>query len=269
MNSKVRAALTVPTLGIAALMLSAGPAAAVEGSAQADLAPIVVNPVDGNGHAMVEIFGTTLSFTLAAQGLLDGSPHAAHIHFGADARHECPTAEDNNAEALEGEEAPETHLTASEAQPAYGPIVVSLTKEGDTSPDSALAVDRFAATGDFEYSRGDVQVSEDVAQAIVDGQAVVVVHGVDYDGDGTYSPADRGMSDLDPSLPGEATDPALCGVLTASQMGEMPEGGVETGAGDTAGVEQQAAIGIGAVALAGAAAAGAVAYRRRSAGDQA
>ena len=31
---------------------------------------------------MVEISGTTLSFTLAAQGLLATLPHAAHIHFG-------------------------------------------------------------------------------------------------------------------------------------------------------------------------------------------
>jgi hypothetical protein len=38
-----------------------------------------------------------------------------------------------------------------------------------------------------------------------------VVHGVDYNGDGTYSGEE--MSDLDPSLPTEATDPALCGVL--------------------------------------------------------
>ena len=259
----MRKAFALPTVAIAAAvfpLLTMSAASAAEGSAQADLTPVPVNPVDATGQAMVEVSGTTLSFTLAAQGLLDGSPHAAHIHFGADARHECPTAEDNNAEALEGETNPDQHFTSTEGAPAYGPIVVSLTKEGDTSPDSALAVERFAAEGDFEYSRGDVQVSEEVGQAIVDGQAVVVIHGVDYDGDGAYSAGERGVSDLMPELPGEATDPALCGVLNASQMGEMPEGGVETGAGSTTGVENAGLIGLGALATVGG---GALLVRRR------
>lgn len=250
----MRKAFALPTIMIAAAafpLLTMSAASAAEGSAQAELTPVPVNPVDGSGQAMAEISGTNLSFTLAAQGLLDGSPHAAHIHFGADARNECPTADDNNAEALEGESAPEQHFTTTEGAPAYGPIVVSLTTEGDTSPDSGLAVERFAATGDFEYSRGDVQVSEDVGQAIVDGKGVVVVHGVDYDGDGAYSAGERGVSDLDPSLPGEATDPALCGVLEASQMGEMPAGGVETGGGSTTGIENAGLIGVGALAAAG------------------
>jgi len=38
------------------------------------------------------------------------------------------------------------------------------------------------------------------------------VHGVDYNGNGKYD-FSQGKSDLDPSLPAEATDPALCGVL--------------------------------------------------------
>ena len=260
MKRTMRAAVAAPVLGVAGLLAFAGPAAAAEGSVQARLEPVAVNGVQASGQGMVQISGTTLSFTLAAQGLLDGAPHAAHIHFGATARHECPTASDNNAAALGGETKPEEHLSTTEGAPAYGEIVVSLTKTGDTSPDSGLAVDRFAAEGDFEYSRGDVQVSEQVAQAIVAGDAVVVVHGVDHDGDGQYSPGERGVSDLDPSLPGEATDPALCGVLNASQMGSMPSGGVETGAGSTTGIENAGLIGAGALA---AAAGGAVLITRR------
>lgn len=248
MRRITRAAMAAPALGLAALVASAGPAAAAEGSTQAELSPVPANPVQASGEGMVEISGTTLSFTLAAQGLLAGAPHAAHIHFGADARHECPTADDNNAEALEGESNPDEHLTTTEGGPAYGEIVVSLTTTGDTSPDSGLAVDRMPVGDDFQYSRGDVQVTEDVAQAILAGRAVVVIHGVDYDGDGTYSPGERGSSDLDPSLPGEATDPALCGVLNASQMGDMPAGGVETGGGSTTGVEHAGLIGVGALA---------------------
>ena len=106
--------------------------------------------------------------------------------------------------------------------------MVSLTKSGDTSPASALAVDRFAAEANFEYSRGDVQVSEGVAKAILAGRAIVVIHGVDYDGNGTYTAGTRGMSELPgaSSLPGEATDPALCGILNVT-----PAGGVAAGDG--------------------------------------
>jgi CHRD domain len=261
MRRTARTALAAPALGIAALVLTAGPAAAAEGSAQAELTPVVVNEVDASGQGMVEISGTTLSFTLAAQGLLAGAPHAAHIHFGAEARHECPSVSDNTAGPLQGETNEHEHVTTTEGGPAYGEIVVSLTTSGDTSPDSGLAVDRFPVGDDFEYSRGDVQVSPEVAQAILDGEAVVVVHGVDYDGDGAYSAGDRGASDLDPSLPGEATDPAICGVLDASQMGAMPQGGVETGAGSTTGLEHAGLIGAGALAVAGG---GLVLARRRS-----
>jgi hypothetical protein len=264
MRNATRTALAAPVIGVA-LLFTAGPAAAADGSVQADLTPVPVSGPEGaSGQGMVEISGTTLSFTLAAQGLLADQPHAAHIHFGADARHECPTAADNNAAPLDGETAPETHVTTTEGGPAYGEIVVSLTTEGDTSPTSGLAVDRFPVGDKFEYSRGDVQVSEEVAQAILAGQSVAVIHGVDYDGDGAYSAGDRGMSDLDPSLPGEATDPAICGVLTASQMGDMPSGGVSTGGGSTTGTENAGLIGLGALAVAGGGAGVFLARRRAS-----
>jgi hypothetical protein len=247
-----RAALTVPVIGLAALFSSTGVAAAADGSVQADLSPVPVSGPEGaSGQGMVEISGTTLSFTLAAQGLLDGVPHAAHIHFGATARHECPTAADNSAAALPGETNEDQHFTTTEGAPAYGDIVVSLTKTGDTSPDSGLAVDRFATGASFKYERGDVQVTKEVAAAILSGESVAVIHGVDYDGDGTFSAGDRGMSDLDNTLPGEATDPALCGVLNVSQMGSMPAGGVSTGGGSTTGTENAGLIGLGALAAVG------------------
>lgn len=252
-----RTALATPALGFAALLAFAGPAAAAEGSSSANLTPVVVNGVHGSGTATVQISGTTLSFTLAAQGLLDGAPHAAHIHFGASARHECPTASDNNAAALSGETNPDQHLTTTEGAPAYGGIVVSLTKTGDTSPSSGLAVDRFDSRGQFSYSRGNVQVSDAVAKAVLAGQAVVVVHGVDYNGNGTYDMAGRGVSDLNPSLPGEATDPALCGVLNASQVSVKPAGAVAAGDGSSS-TDQGSALpyvfgGLGLTAAGGAA----------------
>jgi hypothetical protein len=258
-KSTTRMTMVAPVLGLAALLAAAGPAAAADGSVQGELTPVPVNGVEGSGMAMVEVSGTSLSFTLAAQGLLADAPHAAHIHFGEQARNECPTAADNNAAALEGESNPEQHFTTVEGLPAYGEIAVSLTNAGDTSPDSGLAVDRFAVGSSFEYSRDDVQVSDALAQNILAGKGVVVVHGVDYDGDGTYSMGERGPSELDPSLPGEASDPALCGVLAASQMSGMPSGGVATGGGSTAGAENAGLIGAGALAALG----GAVLYARR------
>lgn len=255
MNKLTRAAITVPAVGLA-LLATAGPAAAAAGSTTATLAPVPVNPVNATGQAKVDISGTTLSFTLAAQGLLAGAPHAAHIHFGESARHECPTASDNNAAALSGETDPHQHFTGTEGAPAYGGVVVSLTTTGDTSPASGLAVDRFPVDADFEYSRGDVQVSEEVAQAILAGKAVVVIHGVDYDGDGAYSAGNRGVSDLDPALPGEATDPALCGVLGAAQVSVAPVGAVAAGDGsatDGSSVLPYALGGLGLAAAGGAA----------------
>lgn len=252
MKCRKRTILATTALGLTAAVMTAAPASAADGSVQGQLTPVPVNGVDGSGQAMIEIDGTTLTFTLAAEGLLAGAPHAAHIHYGEDSANRCPTEAENTAEALQGETDPSAHLTTTETGAAYGPIVVSLTTSGDTSPDSGLAVDRFSSDGQFEYSRADVQVTEEVAEDILSGESAVVVHGVDYDGDGTYSAGQRGVSDLDPSLPGEATDPAICGVLSASQMGGgMPEGGVDTGAGSTSGTEHLGLIGAGALAAAG------------------
>ena len=80
-----------------------------------------------------------------------------------------------------------------------------------TSPASALAVDRFPSTGTFLYNRT-FTVSQEVATAIRQDNAVIVVHGIDYNGNGTYD-GYLGASELDPSLPQEATAPAICGAL--------------------------------------------------------
>lgn len=209
--------LATAVLGAAALVpLGLSSAFAADGGANANLAPVALNGVNGSGTAMVTVKGDVVSVTMAAKGLLADAPHAAHIHFGADARHECPAATDDMNK--------DGHLTTSEGAPAYGPVVVSLTKTGDTSPSSALAVDRFdtAPGGNLTYQRGDITVAPEVAAAILGGQAVVVIHGVDYNGDGKYD--GTAMSDLDPKLPAEATDPALCGVLKAAPAGAMQTG---------------------------------------------
>ena len=215
--------LALPFIGV-------GSAWAAEGSTNANLQPVPLNGSTGSGTAMVGVSGSTIDFTLEASGLAEG-PHAAHIHFGADARHECPTAsEDADSD---------NRISTSDGAPAYGPIVVSLTKSGDTSDASGLAVDRFASGTSFQYMRGDVTVAPAVAEAVTQGQAVVVVHGVAYEDERKDA-----KSDLDPALPASATDPALCGILSAA-----PAGGADTGAGGAAGQQGTVMLALGGAAL--------------------
>ncbi len=159
------------------------------------------------GHAEVRTHYRKLHVEVDARGLAKNLPHAQHIHFGAKARHECPTVarDDNNGDF---------RLTTVEGLPAYGPIKVSLTRTGDTSAASGLAVTRFptAPMGEIHYNRT-TRTTKAVARAIRRGDAVVVIHGVDYNGNGKYDFRSAGKSELDPKLPAEATDPATCGVL--------------------------------------------------------
>ena len=160
------------------------------------------------GFAEIDVMRDKVDVDVDARGLLANNPHAQHIHFGEQARHECPTLamDDTNKDG---------RLTTLEGQPAYGPIRVSLTTRGDTSPASGLAVDRFptAPRGVVKYNRHHIHTESEVAKAIRNGEAVVVLHGVDYNHNGMYDFAGAGASELDPSLPAEATNPAACGVL--------------------------------------------------------
>ena len=73
-----------------------------------------------------------------------------------------------------------------------------------------------------------------------------------------------GASELDPSLPAEATDPALCGAFTAMQMAGVPSGAADTGGGSTATTGGYGAeIGVGAAALLAVGGAAIIAHRRR------
>jgi hypothetical protein len=252
----VRKAFALSTVAIAAAafpLLSMSAASAEEsGSFQADLTALNQSGVSGTG--MVTLEGNQVTVMIEASGLVQGQPHAQHFHIGAEGT--CPTdAEDADGDGF---------LSTTEGAPFYGAIGTSLTTEGPTSPAEGLAVEFFptADDGTVAYERT-FEVTEDVHAAFDNGTAVLVLHGVDKDGSGAYD--GDVMSDLDPALPMEATAPAACGAFAAAQMGTAPSGGAETGAGSTSGIEESAAFGVGAVALVGAAAAGAVAYRRRQA----
>ena len=167
---------------------------------------IPLNNSGGVGRAVIHSVGRDLEVKFDVAGLAPDLPHAAHIHFGAEARHECPSVmDDSNGDF---------RLTTSEGGPAYGPVQISLTTTGDTSPDSVLAVDRYptAPGGEEHYDRMIIS-QRAVARGIRNGEAVLVIHGVDYNHNGKYDFDSAGASDLDPNLPAEATDPAICGVL--------------------------------------------------------
>jgi hypothetical protein len=159
------------------------------------------------------------SIKVQAHGVSPDAPHAQHIHYGDDARNECPTLFDD----VDGDEL----INTVEGVPAYGPVVVSLTTEGDTSPESVLAVARYpvSSNGAYSYFRKNIKFTDvagtgytggngtakQIADSVRAGEGVVVIHGVDYNGNGVYDGEE--MSELDPSLPREATDPAACGIL--------------------------------------------------------
>ena len=169
----------------------------------ARLTPVVGNHVTGSGWASVTLDGDRATVRLYVKGLILG-PHAMHIHFKGEG--ECPDRADLSN--LNG------HLAMSTADGLadYGPIGTSLTKYGDTSPASALAIARFPQTGTFTYVRT-IVLTDDVAKAVRTGNAVIVVHGIDYNHNNKYDNV-LGASELDPTLPEEATAPAICGPLT-------------------------------------------------------
>lgn len=169
----------------------------------------VLTPLNNSGvsgTAWAKLRGNKIDAHFDAHGLVADAPHAVHIHYGEEAIHECPTfADDANMDGM---------LSTLEGVPKYGPVAVSLTTSGDTSPASALAIARFgtAPGGVLSYHRRAIQADTDLVKELRKGEGVLVIHGVDYNGNGMYDAA-AGMSDLDPTLPREATDPAACGVL--------------------------------------------------------
>lgn len=197
-----------------------------------------LNNSGGTGSVWGSVDGNTLDITIEVEGLLDGSPHAQHIHIGG--MNNCPAA-DARGNGENGS------LQVSDAIGNYGDIFVSLTNEGGgTAPENGLDVEDFPADGTYTYTRS-IEVSDQVAADIAAGLGVVVIHGVDYDGSGAYDSATP--SDLNPDLPTEATDPALCGVIEIAAM-TPPTGGVDTGGANTAGFDNAGVMLMGAAVLA-------------------
>jgi hypothetical protein len=209
------------------------------------------NESGASGTVTIQLDGTTADVRIDGRGFFDGFPHAIHIHGEPGGNKVCGPLNPGDAGFDEADEDGDGILSVVEGVPAYGGVAVSLTTEGDTSPDSALAVDRFPTSSTLDYRRT-IELPQDVADNL--SSLHVVVHATDLDGSGEIG--DFGTpSSLDPDLDIEATAPAACGQLTASAAG-----GVDTGAGGTATDTGASALFAGALGLG---ALGAVAMRRR------
>jgi hypothetical protein len=170
---------------------------------EAVLRPVPHNNVTGSGTVAVTLHGDQATVTVDTTGLLDGGSHAMHIHaFGLGI---CPPA---SAAKLYN-----SHLAISttDGLKYYGPMAAALTLSGDISMDSMLAFSRYPTTGNIHYRRT-ITLTTAAANAIRNGNAVVVIHGIDYDGSGRYDMA-LNRSELDNAVSQDATAPALCGTL--------------------------------------------------------
>jgi serine/threonine protein kinase len=169
--------------------------------------PVPTNLVAGTGSATIRLNGNVATVTLDTDGLLNAAPHALHIHAGGQGV--CPPA--SAASLHNGHPSISTH----DGIKFYGPPVTSLTTTGDTSPRSIVDFTRYPAVGSIRYTRT-ISVTPEVAAGIRQSNAVIVVHGIDYNGNGIYDNVlDR--SELNSGLTGESTAPALCGPLAVAR----------------------------------------------------
>lgn len=241
------APVALTAIALAPVVLSAPSAAAAPAGTTYTLPLDVLNNSRAYGKAQVTLTGTTLHVVVDSHNLVPKSPHAQHLHGDLSGTvFRCPNA----AEQKKADANADGMLSTTELATFYGPILYSLTTSGDVSPASGLAVDRFPvadAAGDLHYERT-FTVSAAAAKNLKNLH--IVQHGVDYNGNHHYD--GMAMSDLDPKLPAEATDPSDCGHLSAAQVSRTPTGGVETGTSDAAGLPhgQLAALSAGALSLA-------------------
>lgn len=187
-----------------------------------------LNDSGATGSAVITLEDNgDLSVHIEATGMVPNQPHAQHIHGDTDLDqdYKCPGPDaDADGDGI---------VSTAEGLPDYGDIHISLTTEGDSSPDSGLAVDRMPvadADGNVTYDRtfSSGELPDGTAAAV--RNLHVVQHGIDVNDNGEYD-AEAGPSELDPALPQEATAPASCGMIEGSNISDIPDGGVDTGAG--------------------------------------
>jgi serine/threonine protein kinase len=169
------------------------------------ISPVPTNRVTGDGAATVAIRGNVATVTVETNGLVN-APHLMHIHGGTG---RCPPA--SAAQVVQGHQ----FISAGVGDRYYGPVVSSLTQSGSTSPQYHLIASLYPATGNIRYTRT-VPLGPGIATEIRNGLAVIVVHGINYDGKDTYD------NFLGPGA--EAAAPALCGLLVPAQSAASETG---------------------------------------------
>ena len=207
-NPRLKTAL-IGAVSIAALAV---PAVAFADSDATSSGKPVPHNSDASGNSRTKERATLVRdgkyvvVTVKVKGASPGLVHAQHIH--GPGMHACPgIGRDVNHDGL---------IDTSEGAPDYGPVVVSLTTSGDTSPASTLAVDRFPtanSNGRYTYTRKlriGTEIPRSVAKDLDDFH--IVAHGIDTNHNGMYD-FSKGKSDLNPALPQEATVPATCGLI--------------------------------------------------------
>ncbi|MGI8761695.1 MAG: hypothetical protein ACR2LF_10475 [Jatrophihabitantaceae bacterium] len=258
MKKSLRWAVPVAALGIAGLGIALPGAASASAASTTYTATLsALNHVTGTGNVTVTVNGNqaTVDETFSGLAATFGGkpyPHVQHIHGpgGGMGMGQCPsTSADKNGDGV---------VSTTEGQPAYGPILTTLSTTGDTSPKAATTL-TVAPSGASTHYQRTITLDSSTMSALTSGKAVVVVHGLDPSTLSAKAQAEK--SDIVPALPLAATSPALCGVLTASQMSTTPVGSSPTGGGSTSGIQDEAilALGGGLVLVAG----GAFAARRR------
>jgi hypothetical protein len=185
-----------------------GAAATANGDlVDAKLGPVPFNRVKGVGKTVLSMKGDVATVTVTANGLLQGGAHLMHIHAGKLGR--CPPG--SVARKHNGQLSIFTH----DGAPFYGPVQTALTTKGDSSPKSLLVFGRFPKTAKIDYKRK-IRLSPVAAAQVRANNAVVVIHGIDYNHNNRYDRSLEG-SDLDRSISAESTAPGLCGPLVAEQ----------------------------------------------------
>jgi hypothetical protein len=258
-RTAIAALAATPLIGLPLAAMATPAHAAGNGTMyHSSFSPVPLNGQDSaGGSLMLSLHGNSAIITEDAHGLAAkfmgaAFPHVQHIHGGANGQ--CPTSSaDTNSDGL---------ITTTEGQPAYGPILTTLSVKGGTTPADGTNTKISPSGSSFHYSRT-IQLDSKTVHAIKSGTAVIVVHGLDP----ATAPkvATTKKSELVPSLPQAATAPALCGRLVASQMSAVPTGGAATGGGSTSGLQDGGLLagGLLGLALAG----GSLAYRRRVSTD--